>query len=212
MKPMRIFHVVHPTMSLCTMWYAWLLPRCLPAGMVWLRSRRACRSASRLSAAISLPPQDLRRKISSRVCRCARPQGCSSIVRMFGSGMWVAAVDSTTRAHSPTPLRNVMAWGRDNFATYTTMKQNNKRTEAKSGCKMYKQLCFSLKITLNSAEQLKMSCLWAFHLNRGNDLATVLISAICICLLSNNSFSSCKNTTIIRNYKDFLRLFTVKFL
>lgn len=113
--------------------------------MVWLRSRRACRSASRLSAAISLPPQDLRRKISSRVCRCARPQGCSSIVRMFGSGMWVAAVASMTRAHSPTPLRNVMAWGRDNFATYTTMKQNNKRTEAKSGCKMYKQLCFSRK-------------------------------------------------------------------
>lgn len=87
----------------------------------------------------------LARKISSRVCRCARPQGCSSIVRMFGSGMWVAAVDSMTRAHSPTPLRNVMAWGRDNFATYTTMKQNNKRTEAKSGRKMYKQLCFSLK-------------------------------------------------------------------
>lgn len=40
---------------------------------------------------------------------------------------------------------DVMAWGRDNFATYTTMKQNNKRTEAKSGCKMYKQLCFSIK-------------------------------------------------------------------
>ena len=27
-----------------------------------------------------------------------------------------------------------MAWGRDNFATYTTMKQNKKRTEAKPGC------------------------------------------------------------------------------
>lgn len=117
------------------------------------------------------------RKISSRVCRCARPQGCSSIVRMFGSGMWVAAVDSTTRAHSPTPLRNVMAWGRDNFATYTTMKQNNKRTEAKSGCKMYKQLCFSIK-----SQQIALSkrmfavfvrylqlLIWAFYLTLQRD-------------------------------------------
>lgn len=145
--------------------------------MVWLRSRRACRSASRLSAAISLPPQDLRQKISSRVCRCARPQGCSSIVRMFESGMWVAAVDSTTRAHSPTPLRNVMAWGRDNFATYTTMKQNNKRTEAKSGCKMYKQLCFSLKswqIALSKrmfavfVRYLQL-LIWAFYLTLQRD-------------------------------------------
>ena len=33
-----------------------------------------------------------------------------------------------------------------------------------------------------------MSCLRVFHLNRGNDLATVLNSAICIRLLPNNSF------------------------
>lgn len=33
-----------------------------------------------------------------------------------------------------------------------------------------------------------MSCLRVFHLNRGNDLAIVLNSAICIRLLPNNSF------------------------
>ena len=33
-----------------------------------------------------------------------------------------------------------------------------------------------------------MNYLLVFHLNRGNDLATVLNSAICIRLLPNNSF------------------------
>ena len=59
--------------------------------------------------------------------------------------------------------------------------------------------CFSDKITLKSAEELKMNYLWVFHLNRGNDLATVLNSAICIRLLPNNSFR-------LQKYKKIMNL------
>ena len=58
---------------------------------------------------------------------------------------------------------------------------------------------FSFKITLKSAEELKMNYLWVFHLNRGNDLATVLNSAICIRLLPNNSFR-------LQKYKKIMNL------
>lgn len=51
-------------------------------------------------------------------------------------------------------------------------------------------ILFFCKILLKYAEQLKMSDLQVFHLNRGNDLVIVLTSVLYISLhyLSNNSF------------------------
>lgn len=97
----------------------------------------------RIFAATGLSPKDFITSVQMR--EAARLLIDCQDIRIRDVGCRCGFDDASAFTNAFKTLRNVMAWGRDNFATYTTMKQNNKRTEAKSGCKMYKLLCFSIK-------------------------------------------------------------------
>ena len=51
-------------------------------------------------------------------------------------------------------------------------------------------------LILRYLEHLKMSDLWVFYINRGNNLATVLISANVHMFACQTTLFVCKNTTI----------------